>query len=420
MYQGRKKALQLFPSLHSVTVVCDSTCDYSSIFLAIRPTLEKVEIRGVGSSSPRDVQCIQQLLLALSLQATGLKHLALKGEGTEALAPTLFHVHTFKALSSLTIDLSSLAIPLAVLNGLRALRDLKSLTLFAGTTSATSSPLPLRQVTRGSPPLPDSLAFPTLMELNLHGSASGFLRALSVVDLGDVQKIELRIAEESDSHQWRDCFHLIAAGCRQLRSIKVTPSPCFRGSCHFSLPIIEPLLDILSLTHLNLNVTSLSFSNGLISTIASSFPNLKVLSLPSTPASEYPDLGCLKFLGACKRLQWARLCLRLNPDASSHGMVPNQSLTTLYIGDAVTQSLGIQDCLSIAEFLDLMFPSLVTLERVPVMSSRRGNHGHEQTFEDIKASLNVLRATRERVHASFLKQKEMEAADCSSRNQDSI
>ncbi|KAG2006774.1 hypothetical protein CC2G_014520 [Coprinopsis cinerea AmutBmut pab1-1] len=405
VFQECKPGRRLLANLRKITVECNAECDYPAAFLAIQSGLEKVEIRGVGSDSRRDVEFLQQFLLSVSLRATNLKGLILEGRGDDTIAPIFADILNFTRISRLDINLPPLTIPLEFLRRLGKLTDLASLSIATGSMSNTVPPQSFRAPKDESSSLPP---FPTLKMLSLQGASSGIARALSVTSSGSVQSVELTATsvEQADPQQWRDCFHHISEGCSQLRSIKVTQMP--NVNVNFTLPMIEPLLDLSTLSYLHLKVYTLSGGNSLISAIANSCPKLVSLVLPSLSSSENPDITCLPLLEAgCPELLEARLCFTLRHVEMSELGAPGSDqsqrhgLQILHISNAGgEQTFPIATCLSIASWIDALFPSLVELNRH--LDQRGQGRGSEQTLQDIRSSLFSLKSARERERSSIL------------------
>ena len=353
----------LLPGLNKIYIPDHpSPVDLSpALFLALGSTLDMVQLHSYAISDP---QFFAPFLSSLHVKSPGLTQLALYG----VVNAPLKHIYRFTKLQSLELKIYNFHLQPQLLQKLGELGHLLDLIIDTGTSSIQPHMM--------SPPTSHS-KFTKLRKLEILGTVSLINSILSEMEgLSSLTTLEIDElwdgwTNSTTENSWRCCFEVIST-FSVVENIEITPrnQSVLSASCLFPLFKLDNVISFV----INLKDAALSGSNDNFRLLAGAFPKLKKLVVSEPPSSLLCEstgrtLACLyHFSQECPDLQEIKICL--SSDASDnldaikklpHPIVQNHQhpLEKLDVHFKFGQLEPTQS-IQIAQFLDLIFPNLLT------------------------------------------------------------
>ena len=353
----------LLPGLKAIHIPDNEIVDFPSIILfALGSSLDSV---GLNNSAISQRNFYIPFITSLTSQPPRLTHLSLRGSGNISLEP----VYHFTSLQRLEIRLSGTYLYPQTLRRVGNLANLSDLTLDVGASIPVTVPVDNRQIGSAS-----TLShFRMLRRLHIIGIPSAITRILDDINLVNLTTLVIEEASDSTRQEsfWKRCFDQISM-CQAIEDIEINQLTHRNwGHEYYSLSTswLMSLLTLRNVESLVINGTAFSGEDEDFRSLARAFPKLKKLSVPPTYYSKGRTLACLYYFSRyCPELQEIKICIGYdilkNLDAVKnlpHLTTPVNHLEKLYI---TSQFGAIQstDTIQVAEFLDVIFPSLSVLE----------------------------------------------------------
>ena len=360
----------LLPGLKEIYIP-DNAFDLSSaLLLASQSDLNLVQL---NNSATSDRQFFIPFLYLLSINSPNLVHLTLCGTSNTSLDL----VPRFTSLQSLDLRFSGTHLDSQLLQDLGNLDNLLDLTLDTGPSTETP--------TQQQPDLPPSTNHPIFKKLRkLH--ILGTPRTISCVlnEMNVLVNLTTIIIHETTDQSgpdtegaWKRCFAIISA-FPAIEDIEITQLPAsWRSHYALSISCFFPLLKLVNVTSFVVNNSTLSGSDDDFRFLACAFPKLKKFVEPCASYSEGRTLArLLYFSQANQDLREMKVSIASNIgnnlkainaiNTPGHPLTQNQQhpLRKLCIASQFGNfsSPSLPDMIQIAQFLDLIFPNLSTLE----------------------------------------------------------
>ena len=390
----RYRDTPLLPSLKNIYIPKNTSLDFSSaLLLASESSLNLVQL--VTS----DRQIFIPFLSLLSVNSPDLAHLALCG----TMDTSLELVPGFKNLQSLELKLPGTYLGSQILQDLgEELDNLLNMTLdtSAPIHAGTQQPLTIQQ---DPTPRPDS--FIKLKRLQLLGSPHSITRVLGGMNIlmNLTTLIIYETTDDSDPNtesSWQSCFSIISTFLA-LEDIEIIQSHSADRWYHYALSTscLSSLYKLPNVTSFVINNSTLSGSDDDFLFLACAFPKLKKFVEPCVSYySEGRTLASLLHFSQINRdLREIKISLSSNISENLKAInVPGRPilqdhqhpLEKLYIASSF-RSLNLADMIRVAQFLDLIFPNLSTLEAYDSSSTHEALNWTQ--IQQIRVALRAAR-----------------------------
>jgi hypothetical protein len=366
----RHRDTPLLPGLKEIYIPDDlnTSLDFSSaLLLASESSLNLIHL---GNSATSDRQFCIPFLSFLSINSPNLTHLAL--HGTVDMSMEL--VPRFRNLQSLDLRLSGTYLGYQFLQDLGKLDNLLDLTLDTSVAGAsTEVGLPLtKQFDLTSP---TNSTFIQLRKLHILKTPSSISRVLDDMHvLMNLTTLQITADRDDSGHRessWKRCFAIIST-YSAIEDIRITHSP---WNYHYALSTscFYPLYKLNNITSFVIENSTLLGSDEDFRFLACSFPKLKKFVEPRAEYREGRTLACLLHFSQANRhlreLKISLAALNISDHLEAINEIGRRNiiqdhqhpLESLHIASNF-DSLDLPDMIQVAQFLDLIFPNLSTLE----------------------------------------------------------
>ena len=383
----RHRDAPLLPGLKEIYIPNETSLDFSAaLLLSSESSLNLVHL---DNSAMSDRQFCIPFLFLLSVNSPNLTHLALCGTADTALEL----VPCFKSLQSLELRLSGTDLNSRILRDLGKLDNLLEMTL--DTSPSIHAPTTPSDPT---PPL-TNFSFIQLRKLRILGTPSSMSRILNEMDgLTNLTTLIIHEKGHDTEGSWSHCFAIIST-FPAIEDIEITQS--WRYPYPLSTLCFYPLCKLNNMTSFVINNFTLSGSDEDFRFLTCSFPKLKKFVEPCTRyGTEGKTLACLfDFSQANQNLQELKISLGYDisenlkaislyelgcPIIQNH----HHPLEKLYITSSNFESMDLPDMIQVAQFLDLIFPNLSTLE---AYGSYQNDVSNWTKIQQIRVALQAAR-----------------------------
>ena len=369
----RPRDTPLLPGLKEIHIPDNTSLDLSSaLLLASDSSLSLVQLHNSATS---DRQFCIPFLFLLSINSPKLGHLALCETMDTPLDLSL--VPRFRNLQSLELRLSGTYLSSQFLQDLGKLDDLLDMTLDTGPTQVSTTRPLTKQPRLTLPSVTNHSTFIKLRKLHILGTPSSISRVLNEMNgLTNLTTLIIHAHDAGTEDSWQRCFVIISAflAIENMEITQSIPVPYWHSGHHgyaLSTSCFYPLYKLDNMTSFVINDSTLSGSDDDFRFLACAFPRLKKFVEPCAIYAEGRTLACLgHFSQANADLREIRISLssdiskNLNAiDVPGRPIIQNHQhpLEKLYIASHFG-SLDLADMIKVAQFLDLIFPNLSTLE----------------------------------------------------------
>ena len=364
----RQRDAPLLPGLKEIYIPdnLNTSLDFSSaLLLASDSSLSSIHL---DHSATSDRQFCIPFLFLLSINSPNLTHLSLRG----TVDMSLELVPRFKNLQSLDLRLSGTYLGSQFLQDLGKLDNLLDLTL-------DTSPSPIEApTTRPLTKQSDRSTFLRLRRLHIFGIPSSISRVLD--DMHVLMNLTtLLIHEKTDDlgrhteSSWKRCFAIISTfpAIEDIQITQLEHSP-WRNHYRLSTSCFYPLYQLNNVKSFVIQNGTLSGSDEDFRFLACAFPKMIKFVEPSAAYSEGRTLACLLHFSQANRhlreLKISLAALDISDNLKAINVIGrpiiqdlDHPLESLYISSKFG-SLNLPDMIQVAQFLDLIFPNLSTLE----------------------------------------------------------
>ena len=351
----------LLPGLKEIFIPNQSRLDFSSaLLLASGSSLSLVQL---NNSATLDRQFYIPFLFLLSINSPNLTRLTLSGIGDTSLEL----IPCFKRLRSLELRLPCTYIGSQVLQDLGKLDNLLQMTLDTGSPSLqTSTTRPLTKQSDLTPPSTNP-TFIKLRKLHILGTLSSMSHVLDKMNvLTNLTTFIIHEIDRGSGHDtWDRCFAIVST-FPAIEDIEIIQ----QGSSLSTL-CFYPLYKLNNVTSFVIKNSTLSGSNQNFRFLSCFFPKLRRFVEPYAKHREGRTLASLfHFSQANRDLRELKISLAYDISKNFHAInvlgrpiIQNHQhpLERLYIASNFG-SLDLPDTIRVAQFLDLIFPNLSTLE----------------------------------------------------------
>ena len=367
----RQRDTPLLPGLKEIYIPDDTSLDLSSaLLLASESPINLVQL---NNSATSDRQFCIPFLFLLSVNSFNLTHLTLCGTTDMSLEL----VPRFKKLQKLELRLSGTYLDSKILQDLGKLNNLLDMTLDAGSFQS----IPTTWFFEGKSDLPPSTNSPfiQLRKLRILGTPSSMSRILDEMNfLTNLTTLIIHETTDGSRHDtdtessWNRCFAIISTFAA-IEDIEITQLEPSHRRHHYSLSTscFYPLYKLANVTNFVINNSTLSGSDDDFRFLVCAFPKLKTFVEPRANYREGRTLASLLHFSEANR-DLRELKVSLASDISTNlkaisvlgrPIIQNHQhpLLKLHIASDFG-SLELPDMIRIAQFLDLIFPNLSTLE----------------------------------------------------------
>lgn len=310
------------------------------------------ELRIVPDNPEEILPTVWACLEALPETSPGLQKLLVQTRLSQA------SLKTFHRLSNLqTLSLCNPGIhDLSFFYSLSTLEHLESLTI-SGFKEPTSVVTPLTSTWTTRP-------YPALRKLDIMSEIpSKFCVLFKIFKHHPLQRLELRQSSRSQSAEselscaWPQVIRDISSKFYSLKSLTIFGP--INGPSPPSFNIFEPLLDMHEFESVHLDFPCLLFSNADLHKLASAWPGLITLRIVGSSGTPNATIEALKaFAVGCPKLHG----LSLPFDACQLPGINNLPVCFSKMKTLDTQDSPIDSALSVARYLDRIFPNLKTIQ----------------------------------------------------------
>lgn len=375
-----------FPALRNVYILSfeGDTLNLSSLFFLQVPTLHRLFISNVV-----DATFIESFISSAAATSTHLQYLHLEGCCTSSSLAAIVNIHNLTSLTLVLRDVSFDPYTVRTLSNLPRLAILVMNFQWCPRITLDKSDAELVKG-QGSP-------FQSLQLFRCTGSALSLSIILQFMVEAPLRIIDFSICEtphwEADMTA---CIKVVGA-LKSLKIIRIMNSPGSNFDLHLSvlLPLGDLELQVLKVVGFHIQASASDLNSLTIWRSNSGWRNLTCLHLPvygrEAPFSGKITLDQLTcFVRTCPVLEELKFFVNLSEVPSPPDRTPNHPLKRLIIGSRLGK-WTVADMISIARFIDKLFPRLEQLRGYAVEGLQHDSDSNWTQIESILLSYQAVR-----------------------------